>query len=69
MTTVTKVSAKIEKWASLMGYDIQKIKTNMKESPITFGIEKLTAKEANDEGCDLNYPYRLYNPYNYDVAN
>lgn len=52
-----------------MGYDIQKIKTNMKKSPKTFGIEKLTAKEANDEGCDLNYPYRLYNPYNYDVAN
>ena len=67
MNNVSKTSKKINEWASFMGYDIQKIKTCMK-SPKTFGIEKLTAKEAKEEGLDLNYPYRLYNPYNYDVA-
>lgn len=69
MTTVSKISKKISEWASYMNYDVQKIKQNMKDSPKTFCIERLTTKEANDEGCDLNYPYRLFNPYNYDVSN
>jgi len=65
---VSKISKKISEWANNMEYDVKKIKKNMKDSPRQFGIEKLTTKEADSEGCDSNYPYRLYNPYNFDVA-
>jgi hypothetical protein len=70
-TSIKKISPKIIQWTEYMGYDIEKIKQNVShvktDQHCTFGIEKLSRSEAIEEGCDLNFPYRLFNPYNYDV--
>jgi hypothetical protein len=62
---ITKISKKVTEWVELSGYDIEKVKKNMKH--FSFAVEKLSVKEAKEEGCDMNYPYRLFNPYNLSV--
>lgn len=51
----------------LSGYDKKLIIDNLTGNPNSFGIEKLTISEAKAEGCDLNFPYRLFNPFNLKV--
>ena len=66
--TVKKITFKILQWIDLSGYDFLKIHDIINHPDNkTFGIEKLNRKEALEEGCDLAFPYRLWNPYNYDV--
>jgi ribulose 1,5-bisphosphate carboxylase large subunit-like protein len=62
---ISKISKKVTEWVELSGYDIEKVKENMKSN--SFAVEKLSKKEAKEEGCDMNYPYRLFNPYNLSV--
>ena len=65
MKTLTRLSKKAVKWCKLMNYDVEKIKENMKSD--SFAVEKLETKEVEAEGVDKNYPYRLFNPFNFSV--
>jgi hypothetical protein len=65
MKALSKLSKKAREWSNLMGYDPEKIRENMKDN--SFAVEKLNKTEAKQEGCDLNYPYKLYNPFEFNV--
>jgi len=65
MKKIKKLSKKASEWIEYSGYDKEKIKENMKSD--FFHVEKLSKKEAKEEGCDMNYPYRLYNPYKFHI--
>lgn len=65
MKNLQRLSKKAIEWCDLMGYDVEKIKENMKSQ--SFAIEILDKKEAEEEDCEINYPYRLYNPFNFNV--
>ena len=66
MKTLTRLSKKAVVWCELMNYDVEKIKENMRSD--SFAVEKLeTIEEMEDEGVDRNYPYRLFNPFNFSV--
>lgn len=65
MKTLERLSKKAKEWCEFMGYDIDKVKENMESD--SFAVEVLNKEEAEDEGCDMNYPYRLYNPFNFNI--
>ena len=66
MKTLTRLSKKAVKWCELMGYDANKVRENMKDE--SFAVQKCeTVKEMDFEGVDKNFPYALWNPYNYAV--
>jgi hypothetical protein len=65
MKALSKLSPKAREWCVFMGYSPEKVKENMKDG--SFAVEKLNKTEAKQEGCDLNYPYKLYNPFKFNV--
>ena len=69
MTTVNELTQEIKDWTELAGYDFDKIKEALKGNPTQFFIEKAESdEEAEIEGLDMSYPFRLFNPHNFDVA-
>ena len=66
MKTLTRLSKKAVAWCELMNYDVEKIKENMRSD--SFAVQKCeTVEEMDFEGVDKNFPYVLWNPYNYAV--
>ena len=66
MKTLKRLSKKATKFCSLSGYDTDKIRELMKYE--SFSILKIeTKKEIDDEGVDYNYPYKIFNPFNFDL--
>jgi broad-specificity NMP kinase len=66
MKTVKKLSKTTKKWCELMGYDVQKIKENMKSSQFAVLICE-TEEEKIFNGVDRNFPFVLFNPFNFSV--
>jgi len=66
MKTLTRLSKKAAEFCSLSGYDTDKIRELMKYE--SFSILKIeTKKEIDDEGVDYNYPYKIFNSFNFDL--
>lgn len=66
MTPVKKLSPKLKEWLEINGYDIELVKYHMKNSPMV--IWRVTGKrERRREGVDDNYPYLIWNTFNYKI--
>jgi len=66
MTPVRKLSPKLKEWLEINGYDIELVKYHMKNSPMV--IWRVTGKrERRREGVDDNYPYSIWNTFNYKI--
>ena len=66
MRNLERLSKKATEWCNLSGYDPKKIKVNMTSS--SFAVQICENKnEMDEEGVDYNYPYVLWNPYNFSV--
>lgn len=50
----------------MSGYDVNKIRENMKSENFAFQICE-TREDMNDNGVDYNYPYVIFNPFNFDI--
>lgn len=66
MKTLTRLSQKAQEFCELSGYDIDKVKALMTQTG--FAIEECETKaEMDDNGVAYNYPYVVFNPYNFDI--
>jgi len=66
MKTLTRLSKKASEFCELCGYDPVKVRKNMKSN--SFAVERLeTKKEVEYEGADPCYPYRIFNPFNFNL--
>ena len=66
MKKLTRLSNKAQKFCELSGYDIDKIKALMKQTG--FAFEKCETKaEMDDNGVSYEFPYVIFNPYNFDI--
>lgn len=66
MKTLEKLSENAIEFCELSGYDVEKVKESMKSSAFSFN-ECETKEECDEEGVDYNYPYTIYNPFNFDI--
>jgi hypothetical protein len=55
---------KFEEFCELSNYSSQKIINNLGSS---FSVELLDDEECED--TDMNYPYKIYNPFGIDINN
>lgn len=62
---VTEITATVSEFIFLSGLDEQKVK-NLIGQP-GFEIVELSEEEAEANGCDLNYPYKIENVFRYDI--
>lgn len=66
MKTLKRLSKKAVEFCELCGYDPAKVRENMKSN--SFAVERLeTKKEAENNGADPCYPYRIFNPFNFNL--
>ncbi|CCZ08572.1 uncharacterized protein BN783_00518 [Odoribacter sp. CAG:788] len=66
MKKLTRLSKKAIEFCELSGYDVNKIRENMKSESFAFQICE-TREDMNDNGVDYNYPYVIFNPFNFDI--
>lgn len=59
-----KESKNFAEFCELSNYDIAKIVNNLGSS---FAVELLDDEECED--TDMNYPYKIYNPFGIDINN
>jgi len=63
MKQIKRFSKKFREFCELSGINIQSIRTH------TVYAYRLTQSEAKEEGYDLNYPYKVENPFNQNINN
>lgn len=66
MKILERLSKKALEFCELSGYDVNKVREDMKSN--CFALKKCETKEEMiDEGVDFNYPYVIWNPYNFSI--
>ena len=63
-----RLSANCKEFLVLSGYNVLKVQELLKNNPTTFDIEVVSKKRGEMLGIDFNYPYEIYNPYNYRIV-
>ncbi|MCH3993030.1 MAG: hypothetical protein LKH27_08150 [Prevotella sp.] len=61
MKQIKRFSKEFAEYCKLSGIDINKVRTK------SVYAYRLTQSEAKEEGCDLNYPYKIDNPFNQNI--
>lgn len=61
MKIIKKYSKKFREFCELSGININKM------SDKNVYAYRLTQSEAKQEGCDLNYPYKIDNPFSQNI--
>lgn len=66
MKTLTRLSKKLVEYCNLSGLDVNKVRENMKSENFAFQICE-TKQEMNRNCVGYNYPYVIFNPFNFDI--
>ena len=68
MKKLTRLSKKAIQFCKLSGYDVEKVKESMESN--SFAFKKCeSAEEIQDNGVLSEYPYLIYNPFNFNLIN
>lgn len=66
MKKLTRLSKKAVEFCEFTGLDVNKIRENMESE--SFAIQICETKgEMHLYGVDYNYPYVIFNPFNFDI--
>ena len=68
MKKVTRLSKKAIQFCELSGYDVETIKVLMKSNSFAF-YKCESADEIKGNGVLSEYPYLIYNPFNFNLIN
>lgn len=66
MKTLNRLSKKAIEFCEMSGYDVKKIRENMKSDSFAFQICE-NKSEMDENGTDYAYPYVIFNPFNLDI--
>lgn len=66
MKTLTRLSKKAVEYCEFSGLDVNKVRENMKSENFAFQICE-TKEEMHLHDVDYNYPYVIFNPFNFDI--
>lgn len=66
MKKLTRLSKKAVEFCEFSGLDVNKIHENMEYESFAFQICE-TKEEMHLYGVDYNYPYVIFNPFNFDI--
>ena len=61
-----KKSKNFKEFCEMSKISFNKVLRNMVENKSSFKVELIDGDDA-DEETDMNYPYRVFNPYNLDI--
>ena len=68
MKNLTRLSKKAIQFCELSGYDVETIKVLMKSNSFAF-YKCESADEIKGNDASSEYPYVIYNPYNFNLIN
>lgn len=63
MENLKQISKKASEYILMSGYDVEKVEKAMESNSFALQVCE-TKQEIDDNGCDYNYPYVIWNPYN-----